>query len=184
MTPNEAIRHERETGHRFRRKKGNQWVNEENWSHSRLAMEWRPKLGLDALDNRRFEGSLGTMQVRVSSWMRGVQLAWETKEDGEGEDWKMEDDYRVEEYAPLDEWTQGWGDTWALSSVGSGCDALNGVGGEECGPDQEFMKKMARLKQPNSRLKARWLEFMQLTTIEKVDKIRTLVKEIHGQQYI
>jgi len=189
MRREEAIVHERETGHRRRREEpeGSRGAIVSDWGD--LSAEdggWGDKSGLGALDNRKFEGSIVTMPTRVASWMRGVELA----SKGVDGRWRMEDDYQVEEYPPLDEWAQGWGETWAMSSAASSM-GVHGMGGKQggvaatairlaIGQDVQFLSKVDRLKQPSHRLQTRWVEFRQLSTAEKIERIQRLVKEIRG----
>jgi hypothetical protein len=119
MEPMEALRHEKGKRHRQSR---NTALRADLGQRGMTLVEncrWGPKVGLDALENRKFEGSLGTMQTRVMSWMKGLRLAAEEIDGKADASWKMEEDYQVEEYPPLEEWSSGWGETWALSSTSS-----------------------------------------------------------------
>lgn len=196
MRREEAIVHERETVHRRRREEPEvcQGAIVSDWGDpSAEDGGWGDKSGLGALDNRKFEGSIVTMPTRVASWMRGVALASKGGDGG----WRMEDDYQVEEYPPLDEWAQGWGETWAMSSTTSsvgvapaavrlaiGQGGLHISGNKACLPmetaDVQFLTKVDRLKQPSHRLQTRWVEFRQLSTPEKIERIHSLVNEIRG----
>lgn len=100
----------------------------------------------------------------------------------------------MEEYPPLEEWSTGWAENWALSSSSTGLEigscsrdtATNtdteGQGwfgnGKEAAADEQFLRMMIRLKHPSSELQARWNEFVELSTAEKVNRIRELVLEI------
>jgi hypothetical protein len=178
MTPEEALRHEQGEEHAQSRAEGEREAVVSDWEGSTSGKKgWGERTGLGALDNRKYEGSLGTMQVRIASWMRGLELAAKgEKVDG----WKMEDDYQVEEYPPLDEWTQGWGETWALSSAASstppaerGKRAIGPVLGmvslrwtdlvaAHCSGDEQFLGQIDRRKHPSDRLQNRWQEFSQV----------------------
>lgn len=195
MRPKDALLHEQDKDHRRWREEGYDVPVVSDWGDQAGEDDgWGDRTGLGALDNRKFEGSVVTMPTRVASWMRGVELA--TK--GGEKRWKMEDDYQVEEYTPLAEWTQGWGETWALSSTASTGGARRGVAAAApAGPgtlpfdservgcadrpgDAQFLSKVDRLKQPSDRLQTRWVEFNQLSTNKKIERIQRLVREIRG----
>ena len=132
MLPSEALQHERGKRHRdIRRKSARLGLETGKRARSKESKDWGGHAGLEALENRKFEGSLGTMQSRVTSWMRGLELAAAGDPEENERGWKMEEDYQVEEYPPLEEWSTGWAETWALSSTDSG--SVNG----SCDPDAD-----------------------------------------------
>jgi hypothetical protein len=106
MEPEEAVAHEKDPAHK-REREGVAPEREEGPDD--VAAEWPTGL-LSEINNREYEGSSGTLKVRVSSWLRGVAMA--AKGDEEGEKWKMEEDYPAVDNPPYDEETKGWGVKW------------------------------------------------------------------------
>lgn len=142
MLSSEALRHERSKKHGESRRNSVKLELVEERGGSKDMERWDGKAGLEALENRKFEGSMGTMKTRVTSWMRGMELAVAGKDGRNGHGWRMEEDYRVEEHPPLEDWSIGWAETWARSSFGSGTGTENG----SCEPDVEVDDGQGRFK--------------------------------------
>jgi len=161
MRKNEAVRHERSAAHRQNvANLGNDWnpqVDEEAWGLDDNSV-------FDSLRDWKYEGTLETMPVRVRTWIKGVKFA------EAGREWRMEVDYKVEEHAPLEEWTMACAETWAMSNTASPAlpEKLAELDCREMSyayspQGQTFLKCMARKERPDHLKRQRWTEFFQVS---------------------